>query len=83
MDKTNLVLLPGLSCNELLWKHQIEHLSDIADIIVADLSKDSSISDMAKRVLQKFNLVNIRFSKRVPGYWWSMTFRSLEQLKIY
>ena len=47
----NLVLLPGLLCDAALWRHQIEHLADIAAITVADLTQDSSITAMAERTL--------------------------------
>jgi len=50
-DKSHLVLLPGTLCNEKLWNHQLENLSDIADITVGDLSKDYTIEGMAKSVL--------------------------------
>ncbi len=51
MTKTPLILLPGLLCDEALWAHQSETLSDIADITVADLSQDETIQGMAERVL--------------------------------
>jgi len=50
--KQPLLLIPGLLCNEELWRHQIDHLGDVADITVADLSHDDSIPDMAERVLE-------------------------------
>ncbi|MEE2996521.1 MAG: alpha/beta fold hydrolase [Pseudomonadota bacterium] len=49
--KTRLVLVPGLLCSETLWSAQIEALSDIVDIIVADMSQDDTIEGMANRVL--------------------------------
>jgi pimeloyl-ACP methyl ester carboxylesterase len=51
MAKTPLILLPGLLCDEALWAHQTQGLADIADMTVADLTRDSTIQDMAKRVL--------------------------------
>jgi len=50
-DKTSLILLPGLLCDEALWAHQTETLADIADIIVADMTRDDSIGGMADRIL--------------------------------
>ena len=47
----NLVLLPGLLCDAALWRHQLDHLKDIAAMTVADLTQDSSITAMAERVL--------------------------------
>ncbi|SIS64002.1 alpha/beta fold hydrolase [Salimicrobium flavidum] len=51
MEKTPLILLPGTLCDEKLWFHQVLNLSDIADVRVGDLTRDSSIYDMAMRVL--------------------------------
>ncbi len=50
-DRIPLLLLPGLLCDAALWRHQIETLADIADIVVADLTEDDSGSAMAQRVL--------------------------------
>lgn len=51
MTKTPLILLPGLLCDEALWAHQSETLSDIADITVADITGDETVQGMAERVL--------------------------------
>ena len=61
--KTNLVLIPGLLCSEVLWRGQVEGLSDIADIVVADVTRDDSMEDMAASVLdvapEKFALAGL------------------------
>jgi pimeloyl-ACP methyl ester carboxylesterase len=49
--KQSLVLLPGALCDAALFRHQIAGLSDIADVKVGDLTRDDSISAMARRVL--------------------------------
>ena len=36
-------MLPGLLCGQALWAHQSETLSDIADITVADMTRDETI----------------------------------------
>lgn len=46
-----LVLLPGLLCDDRLWKPQVEALSDIAEIVIADMTRDETMSDMAARAL--------------------------------
>lgn len=51
VNRTPLVLLPGLLCDRALWQGQIEDLADIADPWVADLTHDDSMTDMARRVL--------------------------------
>ena len=48
-----LLLLPGLLCDAALWQHQIKALKDIADIRVADLTKQDSMSALAEAALAK------------------------------
>lgn len=50
-DRQTLVLLPGLLCNERLWAAQAEGLSDVADVVVADMTRDDTMAGMARRVL--------------------------------
>lgn len=50
-EKIPLLLLPGLLCDQALWRAQAEALADIADPRVGDLTKDDSLSGMARRVL--------------------------------
>ena len=46
-----LLLLPGLLCDEALWQPQIAALGDLCKPWVADLTRDDSIAAMAARVL--------------------------------
>ena len=46
-----LMLLPGLLNDERLWEHQVAALAPLADIRVADLTRDDSLAGMAERVL--------------------------------
>lgn len=50
-DRVPLILGPGLLNDARLWEHQVRHLEDIADIRIVDTTKDSSLADMAKRML--------------------------------
>lgn len=50
-DRIPLVLGPGLLNDKRLWEHQLKHLGDIADMRVVDTTRDSSLADMAKRML--------------------------------
>lgn len=43
-----LILLPGLLCDDRLWRRQAD---DLGQAHIADLTLDSSIADMAARVL--------------------------------
>jgi pimeloyl-ACP methyl ester carboxylesterase len=50
-DKQTLILLPGMMNTEVLWRHQIETLTDIADVQYGDLTRNDNIDDLAKSVL--------------------------------
>ena len=52
VSKKPVVFLPGLLCDERLWRDQVVALSDIADPIVVDLTLDNNITDMATRILR-------------------------------
>jgi pimeloyl-ACP methyl ester carboxylesterase len=45
------VFLPGLLCDAMIWRSQIDALSDVVAPFVADLTLDDSITAMARRVL--------------------------------
>ncbi len=50
-SKQSLLLVPGLLCDGALWSHQTHHLSDIAEIVIADTLRDDSLGAMAERAL--------------------------------
>ncbi|WP_020593614.1 alpha/beta fold hydrolase [Kiloniella laminariae] len=62
-DKERLVFLPGLLCNQRLWRPQITFLGEDYVCNVPDLTRQDSIPDLALSVLQqirgKFNLVGL------------------------
>ncbi len=49
--KEKLVLVPGIAKNEYLWQFQIRHLSNIADIIVPDVSHCNSRKEWVAAIL--------------------------------
>ena len=49
--RTPLILLPGLLLDARLWRHQVENLSGVAEIEVADLVGPDSVGAMAELVL--------------------------------
>jgi pimeloyl-ACP methyl ester carboxylesterase len=51
MDMRPLLLLPGLLCDERLWRDQVTGLGDVADIAIADLTRDDNIAGMAARAI--------------------------------
>ncbi|MBI0537959.1 alpha/beta fold hydrolase [Roseomonas sp. KE2513] len=59
MHRPPLILLPGLLCDTRLWRDQVAGLADLAEPVVADLTLDSSLGEMAARVL---SLVPGRFA---------------------
>jgi pimeloyl-ACP methyl ester carboxylesterase len=46
-----ILFLPGLLCDSVLWRAQIEGLADRATSSVADLTRDDSVGTMAERAL--------------------------------
>lgn len=48
--KTPLVLIPGLLCDERLWRRQVERLTDLAYPVIADVTNSASVSEMARAV---------------------------------
>ncbi|MCK4939303.1 MAG: alpha/beta hydrolase, partial [Rhodospirillaceae bacterium] len=63
MAKHKLVLIPGLLCDEHLWAHQVRDLAEVADIEVADITREDNIADLARAVLrrapEKFSLAGL------------------------
>ncbi len=46
-----LVLIPGTLCDAALWRHQIDHLSDVAHVSVADHTRHDSMAEIARAIL--------------------------------
>ncbi|KQW72069.1 alpha/beta hydrolase [Phenylobacterium sp. Root77] len=46
-----IVFIPGLLCDERLWRDQQAALADLAPSIVADVTRDDSVAGMAARLL--------------------------------
>ncbi|OGT53358.1 MAG: hypothetical protein A3E84_00955 [Gammaproteobacteria bacterium RIFCSPHIGHO2_12_FULL_42_13] len=52
METSNLVLLPGLLSNHIIWDHQCRHLSDIVNIKVIELFSENTTEAMVDKILQ-------------------------------
>jgi pimeloyl-ACP methyl ester carboxylesterase len=52
MPDVNLVLLPGLLCDERLWLEQVEGLRDLAAVHVGDLTQGETMTEFAAAVLR-------------------------------
>lgn len=51
MNRSTVLLLPGLLCDEAVWVEQRRALSGIADCVVPSYGEAASIPEMAQRVL--------------------------------
>lgn len=51
MTRPTLILLPGMPLDAALWDHQVRHLADVAETVVADLTTRDSVGAMAELVL--------------------------------
>ncbi len=51
MEKLPLLLCPGLLNDAVLWRHQCDHLADMAAPRVMDLTGEGTIGALAERVL--------------------------------
>lgn len=52
VDRPSLVLLPGLLCDQAVWQHQMDSLSDLANCMCMDWGQLDSIVGMAESVLR-------------------------------
>ena len=50
--RSKLVLVPGLLCTRALWEPQIAALSDIADCMVADHTRHTTMAGIARSILK-------------------------------
>ena len=48
----NLLLVPGLLCDPYLWSHQVDHLAEIAEVSVADITGGETMEELALEVLE-------------------------------
>jgi pimeloyl-ACP methyl ester carboxylesterase len=46
-NKSALVFLPGMLCDETLWSHQIANFADMTEIRTMDLTRAASVREMA------------------------------------
>ena len=51
--KETLVLIPGFANNELVWKHQTDHLNDLFDIRVKVMDKYATRKEMVESLLKE------------------------------
>jgi pimeloyl-ACP methyl ester carboxylesterase len=51
INKQQVLALPGLLCDEYVWRAQIAGLADVADVTVADVSRHDDLNAMARAAL--------------------------------
>lgn len=49
--RQQLILLPALLCDQALYAHQAESLTDLVDVTIADVTKHDTMAALAKSVL--------------------------------
>lgn len=52
MTKETLILIPGAACDEAVWKHQIDTLSELCHIRVPELSNCSNLNEMVEESIK-------------------------------
>lgn len=52
-ERIPLVLVPGTLCDGALWRHQVDHLGDIAAVVVADHTRQDSMEGIARAILDE------------------------------
>jgi pimeloyl-ACP methyl ester carboxylesterase len=53
-EKPYLLLIPGLVCDDALWRHQVKDLSDIAEVVVTDKhTRYSTIKEIAEAIVSE------------------------------
>lgn len=53
MHAETLLLIPGLLCDERLWRKQIDGLGNCFQIVVADVTRHESVCEMAQAVIDR------------------------------
>jgi pimeloyl-ACP methyl ester carboxylesterase len=66
---SQLILIPGLLCDERLWRDQVAVLENYTDITVADITRQSTIAEMAAAALEnthdRFSLAGFSLGSQV------------------
>ena len=83
---SNLVLLPGMMCDQRLWEHQIEALAEVCDIRVGDIGTAPEVAAIARGVLevapQTFALAGLSMGGIVALEMWRQAPERIERLAL-
>lgn len=59
-EKQNLILVPGLGCDQIVWQHQQHHLADLANVIIVNVNgcdtPDAIVSAIIEQAPYEFAL---------------------------
>ena len=50
-QKQQLLLIPGLVCDAEVWRHQVVHLAEVAEVTVPPVTEGETLTEMARIVL--------------------------------
>lgn len=83
---SQLILIPGLLCDERLWRDQVAVLENYAEITVADVTQQSTITEMAATVLEsahdRFSLAGFSLGSQVALQIMNMAKQRVERLAL-
>ncbi|MEH6590543.1 MAG: alpha/beta hydrolase [Halioglobus sp.] len=83
---THLLLLPGMMCDERLWRHQAAALSGSYDISVGNMTRDESVEAIAQRILAEappsFALAGLSMGAIVAMEMWRQQPQRIERLAL-
>ena len=86
MPAKNLLLLPGMMCDERLWQHQVDALGDQCRVQVCSLAGAASIYQLAASVLamapQRFALAGLSMGGIVAFEMWRQSPQRIERLAL-
>jgi pimeloyl-ACP methyl ester carboxylesterase len=82
----HLVLLPGMMCDERLWRHQVADLSELCHMQVGDMGEASDIPSIARGILARcpetFALAGLSMGGIVALEMWRQAPQRIERLAL-
>lgn len=52
-EKQNLILVPGLGCDQIVWQHQQHHLADLANVIIVNVNGCETPEAIVKAIIEQ------------------------------
>ncbi|MEH6583116.1 MAG: alpha/beta fold hydrolase [Halioglobus sp.] len=83
---TDLLLLPGMMCDELMWQQQIDDLSPFTSVLVGDIGHSNSVETIARTLLEeappRFALAGLSMGGIVALEMWRQAPHRIERLAL-